>query len=173
MPDISMRDRILDAAERRARSGGYHSVSFRDIAEVVGIKSASVHYHFPTKSDLMTALAARYTRAASDMLPPPRDYRDAVGNVAALFEASLRDNQQMCLCGMFGAEHDALPSDVQTATRAYFTLLLDYLENARSDQKTPSPAVVIATLEGGLILARSLGDEAIFRNAFLEIATQD
>ena len=37
---------ILDTAEQRMRDVGYHSVSFRDLADDLGIKSASVHYHF-------------------------------------------------------------------------------------------------------------------------------
>ena len=31
------------------RRGGFHGFSFRDLAADVGIKSASVHYHFPIK----------------------------------------------------------------------------------------------------------------------------
>ena len=43
---------IMDAAERRIRELGYNGFSFRDIAADVGIKSASVHHHFPTKPAL-------------------------------------------------------------------------------------------------------------------------
>jgi len=43
------------------RAGGFHACSFREIATDVGIKSASVHHHFPAKADLGAALVARYT----------------------------------------------------------------------------------------------------------------
>ena len=42
-----MRETILDAAEKRIRSVGYNAFSFRDLADDVGIRSASIHYHFP------------------------------------------------------------------------------------------------------------------------------
>ena len=42
---------IMDAAERRMRIGGFNGFSFREIAADVGVKSSSVHYHFPTKGD--------------------------------------------------------------------------------------------------------------------------
>ncbi len=68
---------ILDAAERFARQAGYNGFSFRDVAAEVGIKSASVHYHFPTTGDLGAALAGRYADrfferlgAASDIAHP-------------------------------------------------------------------------------------------------------
>ena len=52
---------ILDAAESRIRRFGYTGFSFRDVAADVGIKSASVHYHYPTKETLAAAVAARYS----------------------------------------------------------------------------------------------------------------
>ncbi len=57
----SKAEQILDAAERMARTGGYNAFSFREIAKEVGIKAASVHYHFPGKQDLGAAIAKRYT----------------------------------------------------------------------------------------------------------------
>ena len=63
-----MKDAIEDAAERHARRGGYHGFSFRNLAAEVGIKSASVHYHFSTKGDLVAALAERYMARMRDTL---------------------------------------------------------------------------------------------------------
>src|ERR1700750_2772650 len=51
---------IMDAAERRIRLGGFGGFSFREIAADVGVKSSSVHYHFPTKEDLAAAVVRRY-----------------------------------------------------------------------------------------------------------------
>ena len=53
---------ILDIAERRMRQTGYNAVSYRDIASEIGIKSASLHYHFPKKEDLGIALVERYSK---------------------------------------------------------------------------------------------------------------
>jgi TetR/AcrR family transcriptional repressor of nem operon len=52
---------IMDAAERRIRTSGYNGFSFRQIAADVGVKSSSVHHHFPTKPALAAAVARRYT----------------------------------------------------------------------------------------------------------------
>ena len=54
---------ILEIAERRMRLAGYNAVSYRDIAAEMGIKSASLHYHFPKKEDLGVALVQRYSAA--------------------------------------------------------------------------------------------------------------
>lgn len=46
------RERVLIAAETLFRQRGYNSVTMRDIAEEVGIRQASLYYHFPTKEQL-------------------------------------------------------------------------------------------------------------------------
>src|SRR5579862_1588267 len=56
----STRDRILDIAQRLIQSRGYNAFSFDDLAEELDIRTASIHYHFPTKADLGIALLRRY-----------------------------------------------------------------------------------------------------------------
>src|ERR1700732_273229 len=56
---------IMDAAERRMQLGGFGGFSFREIAADVGIKSSSVHYHFPTKEDLAAAVLWRWAAETS------------------------------------------------------------------------------------------------------------
>lgn len=52
--------RLMDLAEAHIRDAGYGGFSFRDLAAEIGIKSASVHHHFPTKAILAAAVARRY-----------------------------------------------------------------------------------------------------------------
>jgi AcrR family transcriptional regulator len=53
-------DRLLDLAEARIREAGYRGFNFPDHAAKIGIKSASVHHHFPTKAGMAAAVARRY-----------------------------------------------------------------------------------------------------------------
>ncbi len=53
-------ERLMDLAETRIREAGYRGFSFRDLAAEIGIKSASVHHHFPTKAGMAAAVARRY-----------------------------------------------------------------------------------------------------------------
>ncbi len=46
----SAREAILAAARRRAQAHGYKGLNFRDLANDVGIKAASIYYHFPSKA---------------------------------------------------------------------------------------------------------------------------
>src|SRR5579871_5566836 len=101
---------ILDAAERRMQRGGFGGFSFREIAVDVGIKSSSVHYHFPTKEDLAAAVIRRWTEQASRNIDvalekdpnPVRAWRNLLGGTA-------RSESRMCPCTVLGAAAQDLP----------------------------------------------------------------
>ncbi len=103
----SRADEILDFAEREMRKNGFDAVSFRDIANAIGIKSASVHYHFPTKADLSAGVTSRYAQRFLDALGPP----DAPGEAAKsrlqrlgdAYVAAYRMDSSTCLCSVLGS----------------------------------------------------------------------
>lgn len=167
-PDTA--ERILDIAEKAARSGGYNAFSFREIAAGIGIKSASVHYHFPTKEALGEALVERYSDNFFRVLGDTEDAppADMLARYAAAYGAALKQDGLMCLCGVFGAEIADLPPPVARATRAFFARNLDWLRQVYSRQglaqkdAEQAAAHMIATLEGAMILARAMGDAGLF-----------
>jgi AcrR family transcriptional regulator len=53
------RERILDEAEQLFRRRGYNTVTMKDIANAVGIRQASLYYHFPSKEQLFVAVSER------------------------------------------------------------------------------------------------------------------
>ena len=50
----------MELAEARIHEAGCRGFSFRDLAAEIGIKSASVHHHFPTKAGMAAAVTRRY-----------------------------------------------------------------------------------------------------------------
>ncbi len=56
------REKLENAALESAQRRGMNGLSFRTLADEVGIKSSSVHYYFPEKSDLTRNLIERYTQ---------------------------------------------------------------------------------------------------------------
>lgn len=158
---------IMDAAELRIRSRGYNGFSFRDIAGDVGIKSASVHHHFPTKTDLAVAVARRYRQrfeasvAEDEACGKPRvwAWRDA-------FRRSLSEDGLMCLCGILAVEGDALPEPVAVEARLFLQGGIEAI--GQGDNTTGSR--ILAQFEGAMLLARSLGEVSVFDRATEGIA---
>ena len=58
-PGATPREEILDAAAELFTTRGYGSTSTRSIAEAVGIRQASMYYHFARKEDLLRELLER------------------------------------------------------------------------------------------------------------------
>lgn len=177
--DAVTSERVLDIAQRLIQTRGYNAFSFRDIASEIGIKSASIHYHYPSKTDLGVALVSRYRRAFEGELDKisarsteaPKRLKGFVG----LFRNTL-DNQRLCLCGMLGAERDGLPEPVNSEVEAFFELCEDWLVDVlkqgrkagevafRGNAQTVADQF-LSLLEGAMVVARSLGDNDRFDKA--------
>ncbi|WP_350335073.1 TetR/AcrR family transcriptional regulator [Coralliovum pocilloporae] len=170
------RDDIVLAAEQMIRQGGYNAFSFRDIAEVVGIKSASVHYHFPSKAELGGEVARRYTERLMGALGEPEGLglEEALDLYSDLFRTALLDDDMLCLCGMLGAETLSLPDIVRDESKAFFQRNISWLKSAFGAHMPASRAeqealLVISTLEGAMILSRAMDDKCIFTTVATEL----
>lgn len=158
---------IMDAAERRIREAGYNGFSFRDLAVDVGVKSASVHHHFPTKAALASAVARRYAEQFLGAVEHEPDDR-LVAAWRAAFRRALREDGRMCLCGVLGAEVGALPPEVAAEARLFFERGALALARAHGEAGPASQDAglrTLATLEGAMLLARALNDPDAFDRA--------
>jgi len=180
---------ILDAAENRIRAGGFNAFSFRDVAGDVGIKSASVHYHFPQKADLGQAVVERYTAAFIASLGPPDDPAHTpaqrIAHLAAAYRISTIDRGAICLCCVLGSEAADLPVEVADALRRFFRRLLSWTGTAL---KTPGGHAVpelseeaarqganqvVSLLQGAMFLSILLKDNTHFEAAVKRLPALD
>ncbi len=179
---MSKLEEIIETAESMIRERGYNGFSFREIADAVGVKSASVHYHFPTKGDLGAVVARAYTEKFLLALGDPEAVTHAPKKLIERYIEACRyaiaKQDKMCLCGMLGAEIAALPDDVARETRIFFEKNIEWLAKvymrmtnvgAAGAQRRAYGAV--ATVEGAMILARTLKDPDAFDKAVKQIAT--
>ena len=164
-------DQLLDATERRMRAGGYHAVSFRDVAADVGIRSASVHHHFPQKADLGTALVRRYQErflaALADARDRPPD--DRLRALCTLYREAF-DGGVVCLCGMLGAESAGLPDRLRSGVAGFFAANIAWVADTLPEgwpaaRRRGEAAGIVATLQGALILGATLRDHRLVADA--------
>src|ERR1700677_3227456 len=101
-------------AESDMRHAGYGGFSFRDLAAEIGIKSASVHHHFPTKATMAAAVARRYADQFFAKVPrrPDETADEGIAAYRSAFKAVLDGDGAMCLFGVLGAEAGGLSPDV-------------------------------------------------------------
>lgn len=112
------------------RTRGYAAFSYADLSETVGIRKASIHHHFPTKEDLGKAIVEEYVeRVRINLDRITREHNGAAERVHAFFSLFLSSTEdgKLPLCGALAAEMAALPVGLQTLTRGFFALQLDWL----------------------------------------------
>lgn len=167
-----MRTDILQITEKMIRTGGYNSFSFREIAKLIGIKSSSVHYYFPTKECLVATLIKEYTDDFIEKLGNPNKLTDSDNDPIKMyvdaFRKAIMDDNLMCLCGLLGAEIDILPTKVATEINDFFVRNIEWLTKAYNT-KIPEKELahqksleVISLLEGAMIVSKSLNNYSLF-----------
>jgi len=161
-------ERLMDMAEAHIRHAGYGGFSFRDLAAEAGIKSASVHHHFPTKATMAAAVARRYAdRFFTAVAPRDGESTDDVITVyRSLFKASLSRTGKICLFGVLGAEAGGLAPEVADEIRSFFQRCIEDLSRRISGPNAQARAFqVLATLHGAMMLANIYHDIEAFEQA--------
>ncbi|ESA38205.1 family transcriptional regulator [Leptolyngbya sp. Heron Island J] len=163
---------ILNVAQDLVRCRGYSAFSYADISQQVGIRKASIHYHFPSKEALGKELVKRYHTNFQQKLKAieqsESDPHQQLQQFVGLYRSGLSE-RQMCLCGMLSAEIEVLPDSIQeevriflSETQAWLTDLLASGEAAGHLQPRISPeteaSLLLATVQGAQLIARAATD---------------
>ena len=173
------RDRILDEAQRLVQQRGFSSVAYRDISTVLGIRNASVHHHFPSKTDLGTAMVKRYRTQIETLLVHLSDTvsspLDRLHQYLLAYQGVIHADGRICLCTQLLAEDCVLPPAIQQEVEAFFTFseawLTRTLDEGRQQgelQFVDSPSDVaqtlLATVEGAMLMARAARNPQRFQH---------
>ncbi|HEY0218836.1 MAG TPA: TetR/AcrR family transcriptional regulator [Afipia sp.] len=171
-------DDILRCAQSLVIAGGYNGFSYADIARVVGIRNASIHHHFPSKSDLVRTLVSRYrAEAEAGIAKLERHVTDPVEQLRAytgFWKDCIADaTAPFCVCALLASEIPVLPEDVVHEVRAHFRALSAWITSVLERgtkrggfQLTGTPKaeaeLFLATVHGAMLSARAYGDPGIF-----------
>lgn len=178
MPELKPRsntaEEILDIAEMLIQTRGYNAFSYQDIATQLGIRKASIHYHFPTKTTLGIAVIERYIAHNEAILNAL--IVDDTATSMHLFEcytgpyvAFAETPDRVCLCGALTGEFHALPTEVRKRV-AYFCvshqawlsrILKRGLRRGEFHFSVPAnrmAATIFGALQGALLVQRATGN---------------
>jgi TetR/AcrR family transcriptional repressor of nem operon len=167
------RERILAAARRVAQAHGYSGLVFRDLAEEVGIRAASIYHHFPSKADLAAAVARRYwedSAAALEALSAKSSGPlESLHQYPDTFRKALENDNRICLCSFMAAEYDDLPEPVKKEVQIFADINVAWLRSMLSAAKLVSSKkseqrarAIFAAVAGAQLMARSRSDIALY-----------
>ena len=169
-PESDTRERLLAAAMEFVEARGYNAFSFRDLSERVGIRTASIHYHFPTKADLGRAMVVKHREDNAAFF----ERIDRAGGTAherlkrycEAFRNSYGNGARICFGGMMATDSESLAPEVLAEVRGCYgdheAWLARTLKAGLRDgevQFSQSPAIVARAifdaLEGAMLATRA------------------
>jgi TetR/AcrR family transcriptional repressor of nem operon len=178
MAAMTTQQKLIDSARHLIQTRGYNGFSYADVAEEVQVRKASIHHHFPAKSDLAKAVVEQsraviveQTRVLDDgAFDPDEQLRMYTG----YWEKCIADaSAPFCVAGMLASELPTLPSDLAQEVRAHFRDLSNWLEvvmtrgaqlgrfqlqgSARQEAEA-----FMAMVYGAMLAARAYGDARVF-----------
>ena len=164
------RTRLVNAAQNAVQHSGLKGLSFRTLADEVGIKSSSVHYYFPEKADLAQALIERYTislfKILSEIATQDANLRGKLETFIGIFEEVASQNK-VCLCVMMAAEVESLSGKNTASLQTFFhdmeLWLVSLFESNPTELKSNLSSAslartMISGLEGALLVDRVAGN---------------
>lgn len=109
------KSKIVDVAEELIRTKGYNGFSYRDIATVLSIKNAAIHYHFPSKTDLGIAVIQRTRQNFNQFVSQSDRTIDALTKLKKFVDIYSESQQKnlVCFMGALGPTFSSLPTEMQ------------------------------------------------------------
>lgn len=111
---MTKRDEILQTADQLMMEKGYNAFSFYDIAEKVGIKTASIHYHFPAKKDLGIAIISQHKEDLTKVFERYAE-RSPVDKLELFFKiyTRVKENHHVCIMGSLASDVNTISDDMR------------------------------------------------------------
>jgi TetR/AcrR family transcriptional repressor of nem operon len=188
IPRSETAEKILDLAETLIQTRGCSAFSYQDIADALGIRKASIHYHFESKADLAIAVIDRYTENFGKALEDiARD--ESVSSMSMLehytapYTAFAETPDRVCLSSALAGEILALPPELRDRVALFFKSHQLWLTRilkrgaVRGEFKLSEPAaktarLIFGALQGALLVKRTTGDASQMKDVISVLRSQ-
>lgn len=180
------RSQIIDRASKLMMQRGFNGFSYRDISAPLGVKNAAVHYHFPSKIDLIRALIEEnhelLRRKTSAFMAYGGSAREQLEGLFCFTLDECKGGRPVCVVGALAADYDDLPEDIRRANERFTDDLYQWLTRVlevgreqgefsfRGDASDKAISIG-ASMQGGRQLYRVHG-EAFLQRLFAQIRTE-
>jgi len=188
---LNTRAKLLASTSDLIEAGSYQSASVQAICERAGVNKGSFYYYFPSKQALVLAMIdAAWEETVGEVLVPVLTAPSPIEErVARLFDCMYDDQKTHkrtfgkatgCLFGSLAAETSTLEEPIRARLSEIFDQWVGHLNTAlqqavEQDEAPPTldteatAWILLAGLEGLLLLSKTADDPGILRNAGAEL----
>lgn len=178
MSQQETKDQILDLARGYLQRLGFNGFSFQTIADALGIRKASIHYHFKSKEEMGLALLENYTDsfkqwAERKSVEPKAAVR--LEGFFRIFERFADDESKVCPIGVLSSDFHTLPKKMRAKLGEFYemqnTWLIATLKAGKTSgefsadiNEAETADTIISAIQGGLFASRVRGDSGPLKN---------
>ncbi|PWB23770.1 TetR/AcrR family transcriptional regulator [Flavobacterium sp. HTF] len=170
---MTTKENIITKADQFIRDKGYNAFSFKDISNDIGIKTASIHYHFPTKSDLGVATIREHIDRCETLIKKVANESPLKKLEAFLdVQTQIKYENKVCIVGSLATDLNTLDESIKTELKKFAELVLNWITEILTEgkelkifdfQTTPrTKALMIITNMVAIIQLSRLTDENDF-----------
>ncbi len=165
------REQILELAEDLIRSKGYNSFSYHDIAVALNVKSAAIHYHFPTKEVLGLEVIKENIQRFQVFKERVAglEIETQLDEFIKTYSDSFKKNN-VCIVGAISVEYYGLPDTMTQIMNRLAVIIHEWLTSLLAMGKAAGvfnltlppekkALMVISNLAAGVQLSRLLGPQ--------------
>ena len=169
MVTSEMKERIIDVAQGFVQTRGFNAFSYRDLAEEILIRTASIHYYFPKKDDLGLALIQRYRsdfeEAIRNIDSSQRSPKDRLSAYLKMFLDLSKGGDRLCLFAVFSAELPTLSERIREEVKIFYEKNIDWINDVVSEGRSAGffsfpgesrdvASAIFSFLEGEMLVRR-------------------
>lgn len=171
---MSVKETIVKLGDHLIRDKGYNAFSFYDISRKLKIKNASIHYHFPTKTDLGISIL-KFHDSKLDVLMNSVSGKSPMVKLKAFLSiySNIRTEDRVCLVGSLATDLKTVDAGMAKELKAFAGKILQWvtgiLQEGR-DQKVfefsgsarTRALLVITNMLAALQLSRLTGEKDFY-----------
>jgi AcrR family transcriptional regulator len=125
---MTTKEIIIETADQLIRNNGFNAFSYKDISNKIGIKTASIHYHFPIKSDLGVATIKQHIERFEQ-------FKDELSDKSSLLKlksflalyAQIKSENKVCLVGSLATDLNTVDEPIKNELKYFVELVLSWV----------------------------------------------
>jgi len=169
---VKTKDKILALGEKLLHQHGYNGFSYADISSQLNIKNAAIHYHYPSKAHLVTAIIEEAQKRLEHWMHHLELYHispsEKLDKFFQIYDGNCYADSKMCLVTSLSSDYTLLPEEVKVAIGAFINSLTHWFAHVLQQgialgvfhfagDANARAAVTQTSLMGALLLNRSMG----------------
>ncbi len=133
---MSTKQIIIETADHLIRSNGFNAFSFSDISDKIGIKTSSIHYHFPSKSDLGVATIKEHIRRFEALKSELKNKSPLIKLKGFLaIYSQVNSENKVCLVGSLATDLNTVDEAIKKELKIFAALVLEWMTQVLAEGK--------------------------------------